>query len=70
MNKTNKQAKYNQRHGNKEKPDSNQRRKGRGIIGEGTSRNMYKGHLDKAEEGKFEDGRKEWVGQGRHDNCI
>ena len=34
INKTKKQAKYNQRHGNKEQTDSNQREVGRGIMGE------------------------------------
>ena len=29
---------------------------------EGLSRNMYKGHMDKAKEGKFKDGRQGWVG--------
>ena len=33
INKTNKQAKYKQRHWNKEQSDSNQRGGGRGIIG-------------------------------------
>ena len=33
MNKTNKWTKYNQRHGNKEQIDSNQRGVGRGIMG-------------------------------------
>ena len=28
-----------------------------GKIGEGPSRNMYKGHMDKAKEGRFEGGR-------------
>ena len=51
INKTNKQTKYNQRHWNKEQTDSNQR------SGGGPSRNMYKGHMDKAKEGRFEGGR-------------
>ena len=54
INKTNKQAKQNQSHGNKEQTDSNQREVGReimGEIGEGPSRNMYKGHMDKANGG-------------------
>ena len=52
-NKTNKQAKYNQRHWNKEQTDSNQRRGGghNGEEGAGSSRNMYKGHMDKAKGG-------------------
>ena len=33
-NQTNEQAKYNQRHGNKEQTDSNQRGIGKGIMGE------------------------------------
>ena len=28
------------------------------------SRNMYKGHMDKAKVGRFEGGRQGWVGQG------
>ena len=51
INKRNKQAKYNQRHGNKEQTDSDQRGEGRGIMGERKgrvkSRNMYKGPMDK-----------------------
>ena len=30
----------------------------RGIVGEGPSRNMYKGHMDKAQGGTFESGRR------------
>ena len=46
-----------------------------GKIGEGPSRNMYKGHMDKAEGGKFEGGRLGWVGKrvwwGENgDNCT
>ena len=26
---------------------------------------MYKGHMDKAKEGRMEDGRQGWVGQGK-----
>ena len=41
----------NQRHGNKEQSDSNQRGAGRGITGQRggrvKSRNMYKGSMDK-----------------------
>ena len=48
INKTSKQAKYNQRHWNIEQTGSYQRGEGRGIIGEGPSRNMYKRHMDKA----------------------
>ena len=57
INKTNKQAKYNQRRRNKEQTDSNQREGGRGImreIGEGLARNMYKECMDKAK------GEKDW----------
>ena len=45
INKTSKQAKYNQRHWNKEQTGT-----GWGGVknGEGSSRNMYKGHMDKA----------------------
>ena len=38
INKTNKQAKYNQRHWNKEQTDSNQREAGRAIMGENRGR--------------------------------
>ena len=38
MNKTSKQAEYNQRHWNKGQTDSNQREGGRGITGEGRGR--------------------------------
>ena len=65
MNKSNKQAKYNQRHLNKEQTDSNQRGGRRVImekIGEEPSRNMYKGHMDKAKGGRFKVGRQGWVG--------
>ena len=34
-----------------------------GVIGEGASGNMYKGHMDKAKGGRFEGGRRRWVGQ-------
>ena len=56
INKTMKQAKYKQRHWNEEQADSNQK----GIMGgkgEGLSRNMYKGHMDKAKGGRIEGGR-------------
>ena len=33
-----------------------------GLKGEGLSRNMYKGHMDKAKGGRIEGGRGEWVG--------
>ena len=64
INKTNKQAKYNQRHWNKDQTDSYQTGVGRGIIGEGPQRNMYKGHMDKAKAGRFKGGRHRWMGQG------
>ena len=57
INKTNKQAKYNQRHWNKDSvtdSDSNQRGGWERIMGEkgeGFSRNVYKGHIDKAKGG-------------------
>ena len=54
INKTNTWAKQNQRHGNKEQTDSNQRGGARvitGKAGEGSSRNMYKGPMDKAKGG-------------------
>ena len=35
-----------------------------GKIGEGPSRNMYKGHMNKAKRGRFEGGRQGWVGRG------
>ena len=31
---------------------------------EGPTRNMYKGHVDKATVGRFEGGRQGWVGLG------
>ena len=47
INKTEKQAKYDQRHWNKEQTDSNQRVEGKGIMGErrgrGKQRNMNRG---------------------------
>ena len=36
----------------------------RWIIGEGPSRNMYKGLMDKAKGGRLEDGRRGWLGLG------
>ena len=50
----------------------------RGITGgegEGPSRNMYIGHMDKAKGGRFEVGRWGWVGWGgvgdeNGDNCT
>ena len=44
INQTNKQAKYNQRHWNKEQTDSNQRGEEKGIIGEKRGRSI-KEHL-------------------------
>ena len=35
-----------------------------GKIEEGPSRNMYKGHMDKAKRGRFLGGRWGWVGRG------
>ena len=40
INKTNKQAKYNQKHWNKEQTDSNQKGGGRGIMGENRGRSI------------------------------
>ena len=60
INKTNKQTKYNHKHGNKEQIDSNQRgREGnnRGNKGEGSSRNMYEGTMDKAKGDRIKGGR-------------
>ena len=36
-----------------------------GKIGEGSSRNMYKGHMDKAKGGRIEGGRWGWLGGER-----
>ena len=44
INKTNKQAKQNQRHGNKEQTDSDQRGGGRGMI-EGSRARVIKEHV-------------------------
>ena len=44
INKTNKQAKYNHRHGNKEQADSNKKRGGREITGERRGR-VIKEHI-------------------------
>ena len=44
VNKTNKQVKYNQRHGNKEQTDSNQREEESGITGERKGR-VVKEHV-------------------------
>ena len=33
-------------------------------MGEGSSRNMYHGHMDKANGGKFKGGRQGWMGLG------
>ena len=43
-----------------------------GKIGEGPSRNMYEGHMDKAKGGGFKGGRWGWVGRGveNGDNFI
>ena len=45
------------------------------MIGEGPSRNMNTGHMDKAKEGRFEGGRLGWVQRGswvgeNGDNCT
>ena len=78
INKTNKQAKYNQRHWNKEQFDSNPRGGVRETIrdnGGWPSRSMHKGHMDKAKGGGFKGGRQGWVEQGawwgeNGDNCT
>ena len=44
INKTNKQTKQNQKHGNKEQTDSNQRGGGKGITGKGRGR-VIKEHV-------------------------
>ena len=66
ISKTNKQAKYNQRHRNKGQTDSNQRggrrairREGRGKVAKG----MYEGPMEKAKVGQ--DWGWEMGGQGR-----
>ena len=46
-----------------------------GKIEEGPSRDMYKGHMDKAQGGRFEGGRGGWVVPGAMwseniDNCT
>ena len=45
-----------------------------GKTGQGPSRNMYKGPMDKAKGSRFEGGRRGWVGWGSKgkktgDNC-
>ena len=64
-NQQNKQAsKIQPKHWNKEQTDSNQRDGETEIIEEEPSRNMYKGHMDKAKGYRFKGGRQGWVGQG------
>ena len=61
INKTNKRAKYNQKHWKREKQShSVWRGEKRGMIGVngGAWRNMYEGHMDKAKGGGFEEGRR------------
>ena len=58
INKTNKRAKYHQRHGNKGQTDSDQKGEGREITGrggEGASQGtcMYKGPMDKDNVGDW-----------------
>ena len=65
MNKTNKQAKYNQRHGNKEQTDSNQR--GGGGNNEGKKGNVHQGTCikdpwAKPKGGRTEGGKWGWIG--------
>ena len=61
-------SKTEPRYGNKEQTDSDWRGGERGITGERRGRvkfrNMYKGHIDKDNEGRIECGRL-MVGQGR-----
>ena len=70
INKTNKQAKYNQRHWNWEQADSDQRGAGgdNGGKGERVYRNNYKGHMDSNKGGGNRGGRWErmecWAGVG------
>ena len=70
MNKTNKQAKYNQRHGNKEQIDTNQ---SAGVVGGGEEDNGGKqgrGHQGtcikdpwaKPKGGRTEGGKWGWIG--------
>ena len=65
INKTKEHAKYHQRHWNKEQTDSNQGVEGgryQGKQGEGPSRNMHKGHMDKAKGGRRVGGGDGWGG--------
>ena len=68
INKTNKQAKYNQRHWNKEQTDSNQRGGRRVIMGEKQGRvhwgTCIKDTWTKPKGSRFKGGRWGWVGQG------
>ena len=68
INKTNKQAKKSQRHGNKEETDSEQSW-GRGIMGKGwgrvESRNRYKGPMAKDNGLEIVFGSRGWIGQAR-----
>ena len=71
ISKTNKWAKYNQRHGNKEESDSNQRGGGRGITGK-EGKGQVKEHIQRTlwaktmgVGGELNVGSGGWVGQGR-----
>ena len=64
INKTNKQAKYNQRHWNKEQTDSNQKGR-RGITGKmrkGCQVTCIKDTWTKPKAGRIEGGRWGWLG--------
>ena len=63
MDKTNKQAKYTRDFEIKNKliVTRGEEENDNGGIGEGQSRNMYEGHMDKAKGNRFEGGRKGWV---------
>ena len=68
INKTNKQAKQNQRHWNKKHTDSNERGGGReirGKKGKGSQRTCIKDPRTKPNGGRIESGRWQWVWWGR-----
>ena len=76
INKTNKQAKQNQRHWNKEQTYSNQRGGGRGTMGENRGRNVKEPEWAKPKwVGWRVGGGDGWVGSGccreeNGDNCT
>ena len=70
-NKTKNPAKYNQRRGNKEQTDIDQRGGGKRITGkhgEGSSRNMYKGPMHKDNVGVWDWIWEVWVGRAGESN--